>query len=30
VGYADRTGTKPTRRPIDEVVQFVPSRKTKK
>jgi nitroreductase len=30
VGYADRTGTKPTRRPMDEVVQFVPSRKTKK
>ena len=30
VGYAARTGTKPDRRALSEVVQFIPPRKTKR
>jgi nitroreductase len=29
VGYPEKVATKPSRRPIDEVVQFIPPRKTK-
>ncbi len=29
VGYAGKTSTKPNRRPLSEVVQFIPPRKTK-
>jgi len=30
VGYADKASTKPPRRPMGEVVQFIPPRKTKR